>query len=246
MRQALKATKQISLFALTLGLIAISATVAQAETGAYWEVGGTKIEGASTLLPKFNMTQNPKTSHTIILFSLSASKVELDCIGVKFVNGLLEKLGRATGKLHFENCVTRVGGTGFPCKPHSPGAALGLIETNALVGLLKLHSEGLVKEDLLELSPQEKGAAFLTFVLGPEGEEECLFLLGKNQIKGTFFLKDSSKELAINKPTHLLEEQRALSKLFVLNTLPVTIDGSFSTFLVDKPDGGLEWSGHTA
>lgn len=241
MRQTLKNTKRIGLFALALGLMAFSATTAQAETGAYWEVGGTKIEGASELLPKFNVKKD--STHTILLFTVG-SKIELDCTEIKMVNGLLHKLGRATGKLHLGNCVTRAGGTAFPCKPHSPGAALGLIETNALLGLLKLHKEGEIKEDLLELQPLE-GETLLTFVLGVEGEEECLFLLGKNEIKGKIFLKDCQKELLTNKVEHLFEEQKALSKL-VLGAAPVTVDGSFWAFLVGKPHEGLQWSGHPA
>ena len=72
--------------------MALSATTAQAETGAYWEVGGTKIEGASELLPQFNVKKD--SSHMIILFSISTTKVELECTEIKFVNGLLHKLGR--------------------------------------------------------------------------------------------------------------------------------------------------------
>lgn len=245
MRQALKITKRMVLFTLALGLMALSATTAQAETGAYWEVGGTKIEGASELLPKFNVKKD--SSHMIILFSISTTKVELDCTEIKFVNGLLHKLGRATGKLHLGNCVTKAGGTEFACKPHSPGAALGLIETSALLGLLKLHKENEVKEDLLELQPLE-GETLATFVLGVEGEEECLFLLGKNEIKGKLFLKDCQKELLTNKTEHLFEEQRALTKMLIagVGSLAVTIDGSFLAFLVGKPHEGLQWSGHPA
>jgi hypothetical protein len=238
MRQAFKTG--ILRFALALGLMAISATVAQAETGAYWEVGGTKIEGASELLPKFNVKKD--TAHIILSFTLVSQKIELDCTAIKYVNGLLHKSGKTTGKLHLENCITKLNGAEAPCKPHSPGAELGLIETNALLGLLKLHTEGVVKEDLLELQPQE-GETLLTFVLGVEGKEECLFLLGKNPIKGKIFLKDCQKELLINKAEHLFEEQRTLSKMF-LATSPVTMGGSFLAFLVGKPHEGLLWSGH--
>jgi len=241
MRQAPKASKRVGLFALALGLMALSATAAQAETGAYWEVGGTKIESASELLPKLDLKKD--TSHIVLLFSIAGSKIDLDCTEIKMVNGLLHKSGKATGKLHLENCITKFNGAEAVCKPHSPGATVGLIETNSLNGLLKLHKEGEIKEDLLELSPGE-GETFATLVLGPTGKE-CLFLLGENAIKGRLFLKDGKKELLVNTVEHLFEEQRALSKLVILGTAPVTMDGSFWAFLAGSHEG-LKWSGHTA
>ncbi len=240
MRQTLKMTKRVGLFALALGLTALSATTAQAETGAYWEVGGTKIEEASELLPTFNLKKD--TSHIVFAFTLAGSKVELDCTEIKMVKGLLHKSGKTTGKLHFENCITKFKGTNAFCNPHSPGASAGLIETNALVGLLKLHSELFVNEDLLELLPQE-GETLVTIALGPTGKE-CLFLLGENAIKGKLFLKDCQKELLVNKVEHLFEPQAALSKM-LLATSQVLMSGNFLAFLTGKHEG-LKWSGHTA
>ena len=235
------ATRLVGLFALMIGLMAVSVPAAQAEPGAYWEVGGTKIEGASELLPKIGLKKD--VPNIIFLLKISGSKIELSCTEIKMVNGLLHKLGNITGKLHFGNCITKMNGSEASCKPHSPGAELGLIETNALVGLLKLHAEGAIKEDLLELLPQV-GETFLTFVLGVEGKEECLFLLGKNEIKGKVFLKDCQNELLTNKAEHLFEEQKALSKLLFAGT-PFTIDGSFLAFLEGVHASQL-WSGHPA
>jgi|GEM_PF-5721260 len=241
MRQTLKASKQVGIFALALGVIALSATVAQAETGAYWEVGSTKIEGSSELLPKLNLKKD--TSNIVLLFTIAKSKIDLECTEIKMVNGLLHKSGKTTGKLDFGNCITKFNGAEALCKPHSPGAAVGLIETNALIGLLKLHKESEIKEDLLELFPAE-GETFATLVLGPTGKE-CLFLLDENAIKGRLFFRDSQKELLVNKIEHLFEEQKALSKLVILGSAPVTMDGSFLAFLVGSHEG-LKWSGHTA
>jgi hypothetical protein len=241
MRQTLKTSKRIGLLVLALGLMALSATTAQAETGAYWEVKGTKIEGASELLPKFNLKKD--TSHLVLLFSIAKSTIDLDCTEIKMVNGLLHKSGKTTGKLHLGNCITKFNGTDALCKPHSPGAAVGLIETNALNGLLKLHKENEIKDDLLELSPVE-GETFATVALGPTGKE-CLFLLDENAIKGKLFLRDGKKELSVNTVEHLLEEQKSLTKLRILGSTPVTMDGSFWAFLVGSHEG-LQWSGHTA
>lgn len=246
MKHTFKPSKLIGLFALLVGLMAFSATAAQAEIGAYWEVGGTKIEGASELLPKINAKNDTPTM--VILISMGLSKIEFSCTAIEIANGLLHKLGSATGNLRFKGCVTKLNGkTQGACTPHSTGAELGVIETNSIYGLLKLHkeAESEVKRDLIQLSPLGESAVFMTLELGPKGKSECLLLLGEIPIEGKIFLKDSLNELLVNKLEHLFEEDRPLNGLFFGGSR-VTIDGSFWAFLEGKPHGGMEWSGHPA
>src|SRR6476619_1858340 len=67
----------------------------------------------------------------VLLTKIGATKVELECTAVKFVNALLEVSGEASGKLHYEGCTIKLNGkVAVTCKPHSAGAAEGLIETN--------------------------------------------------------------------------------------------------------------------
>ena len=244
MTKAFKASRLIGLLALLAGFMAFGAAAAQAEPGAYWEVGGTKIEGTSTLLPKINARKD--TPHGTLLTKVGLSKVEILCEEIKFVNGLLHVLGRATGKIHFEKCETLLNGKAADaCLPHSPTHSLGLIETNKLDGLLKLHShEGALEKekDLFELLP-ETGETFVTLTLGVEGKNECS-IGEKIPINGKLFLMDCNNQGLVNLKEHLFEEQKTLSKL-LFGGNPATIDGSAWAFLEGAHEGQL-WSGHPA
>ena len=225
----------MGLFSVVVGLMAFSATAAQAEPGAFWEVNGAPI--SSTLLPSIQARND--TPHTTFLTVVGATIVEILCGPIKLVNGKLHELGRLTGKLHYEECTTKLNGvTVNRCTPKSPGAPLGLIESNALKGLLKLHVlAGGATDDLLEVIP-EMGAALFRLELGP------LCALGNNfEIVGKLFLKDCQNELLINKVEHLFEEGPLTALLFGAN--PLTIDGSFWVFLTGAHEG-MTYSGHPA
>jgi hypothetical protein len=235
MKKAFKVSRPVSLLALVLGLMAFSATAAQAEPGAYWEVGGTKIEGSSSLLPEIQAKND--TVHITLLITISGSTVEVLCGPIKFVGAKLHTLGRATGKIHYDKCTTLVNHVAAPrCTPKSPGAAAGLIETGALEGLIKLHElAGGAKDDLLKLSPAT-GLTFFTLELG------ALCSIGeKFDITGHLYLKDCSNEGLVNKVEHLFEEG-PLSDVF-LGLNRVTMDGSFWAFLVGA-HAGMQFSGH--
>jgi hypothetical protein len=237
MKKAFKASKLIGLLALALGLMAFSAAAAQAEPNAYWEVGGTKIEGTSTLLPEIQAEND--TFHSTLLSFSGTSTVEILCGPIKFVGAKLHTLGRATGKIHYEECTTLLNGSlATRCKPKSTGATAGLIETNALQGLIKLHeSSPGVKKDLVELSPVT-GTEFVLLELG------ALCAIGSHfPITGKVFLKDCKEEGLINKEKHLFEEGPLSSLLFGGNA--ATIDGSAWAFLVGAHNEML-WSGHPA
>jgi hypothetical protein len=96
MAHAFKPSRLIGLLALLAGLMAFSATAAQAELGAYWEVGGVQIKDKK-LLPQINARKD--TKHIIFLTKVGATNVEILCTEIKFVNGLLHELGRFTGKI---------------------------------------------------------------------------------------------------------------------------------------------------
>lgn len=240
MKHSFKPSRLVGLFALLAGFMAFSATVAQAEPGAYWEVGGVQIKDKK-LLPKINARKD--SPHIIFLTHVGASNVEILCTEIKFVNGLLHELGRFTGKIHLEGCITKINGvTANACKPKTPGAPLGLVETEQLEGLLKLHllsKEPLIDDDVLEILPVNVAMIFFRLELG----EECA--LGNNiNDTGTLFLKDCENRLLENRVEHLLEEFKPLTKLFS-GVNAMTIDGSFWTFLEGEHKGQL-WSGHPA
>jgi len=236
MTKAFKVSRLFGLLALLAGLMAFSATAAQAEPGAYWEVGGTQIKD-KTLLPSINAEKD--TDATLITKS-GLSTLELLCTDIAFKNGLLHELGRATGTIHYTGCTTKSGGVEQPnCVPHSPGNPEGLIETRPLEGLLKLHKPAAGgTEDVFELLPVNAEMIFVSVELG---SGKCA-IKGAN-ITGTVFLKDC-KELGLKNELKHLFEEHSLTKLFY-GANAATIKGSAWAFLTEAHKGQL-WSGHPA
>lgn len=81
---------------------------------------------------------------------------------------------------------------------------MGLIETNSLEGLIKLHTLGNgTKHGQLELRPAEAGKPLVTLELGAT----CA-IGNKIDVTGTGFLKDGKNEGVVNLVEHLFEERR--------------------------------------
>jgi hypothetical protein len=240
MTKAFRASRLMGLIALAFGLMAFSATAAQAELGAHWNVKGSAISGA--LLPEIQASL--ENNHGILLTTVGLSKVEILCTSIKYVNGKLHELGRATGKINFEGCITKLNGTlANACVPHSPGAANGTIETNALKGLIKLHTPAAgPKVPLLELLPEAEGGAFVTLILGKAAPEKNECAIGeKFDIKGVIYLEDCQGKGETELVTHLAQEQKSLSKLlFGIN--PAVLHGSANNFL-EGAHKGMTFSG---
>jgi hypothetical protein len=239
MTKAFKASRLMGLIALVFGLMAFSATAAQAELGAKWKVNGATI--ASNLLPEVQADLENKDG--ILLTKVGLSKVEILCTSLKYVNGKLHESGRATLKIHFEGCITKLNGTlANACVPHSPGAANGLIETNALKALIKLHEPSAsVKIPVVELLPEVAGGSLVTQVLGKAAPDKNECAIGeKFDIKGVLFFEECLGKGETELIVHLTQEQKSLSKL-LFGANPATLDGSANNFLA----GGLpEKGGH--
>jgi hypothetical protein len=235
MRKAFRASKLTGLGALVFGLMVFIATAAQAEPGAFWLVNGAKV--TNPLLPEIQVKKD--TPHGIFLTKVGLSKVEILCTEIKFVGAKLHESGRGTGKVHVEGCITKLNGTvAAACKPKSPGASLGLIETNALELLIKLHELSLgVKDGVLEVKPAVAGL-FLTLELGAS----CA-IGNKINISGVGFMKDCQNEGLVDKVEHLFEEGPLSALLFGAN--PATIDGSAWAFLAGAHTG-MTFSGQPA
>jgi hypothetical protein len=226
MKHALKRLAPAGVLALLLGLTAFAPTVAQAEPGAYWLVNGTDI--GTTLLPEIQ-AKNDGTDFAIST-KIGATVLDLLCTTISLKGAKLHELGRATGKIHYTGCVTILNKSGTPannCKPKSPGATAGLIETNAVDALLKLHTGGV---ELLELLP-EVGTSFVTIELG------ALCAIGnKFAITGKAFIKDCQNEVLVDKTEHLLEEG-PLTELFFGSNPASVVSGSALVFLVGAHEG---------
>lgn len=230
-------TSRLTVFlALLAGLMALGATGARAEHNAYWLLSGFNI---GSLLPAIQGKKD--SAHIALLFKFGLiPHVEILCTDIKFVGAKLHELGRATGKAHFDTptkgCITKLKGVEEPaCKPKSLGASLGLIETNSLEGLIKLHTGGV---GLLEVQAVG-GGAIVTLELGatcPIGN--------KIDVTGKVFLKDGNNEGLVDKVEHLFEAEQTLSTLrFGAN--PATLVGSGFAFLSGLHTG-LTFAGHTA
>jgi len=240
MAYAFKRARLICILVLLVGLMTVSVTAAQAETGAYWEIGLSKEIKGST--PEFN--SKIEGSNVVLLTKVGVSKVEIVCTTIKtWAINSLEKFGSWTGQVHYEGCITKVNGaTSGPCKPHSPGALEGLVETNTLDGLIVLHETGAgSKVDLFELLGFA-GAPLVTVRLGNEFESECA-IGEKINVTGKVFLKDAQEKGLTNQKEHLVVEG-PLSKLF-FGSNAATIDGSALVFLRGEYEG-FNWSGHPA
>jgi hypothetical protein len=231
MRKAFKASRLMAFVAIVFGGMAFGASAAQAESGAHWNVEGIPISGTLVVEGQAEIESNG-----ILLTKVGASTIEITCTAIKGVSLSLEESGSGSGKAHVEGCTTKLNGNlANNCKPKSPGATSGLIETNALDGLIKLHElAGGAKDDLLELLPSA-GTAFVTIELG------VLCAIGnKFDITGKGFVKDGTNEGLVEKVKHLVEEGPLTALLFGSNA--ATIDGSAFIFLTGA-HAGLNVSG---
>jgi hypothetical protein len=233
MGKTFRASKLMAL-AVMFGVTALGATVAHAEAGSHWNING---KGTTAEL-KAQLQATLENNHGILLTKVGLSTVEILCTSLKFVNTFLSTTGSATGKIHFEGCVFKGNGSIlFPCKPHSPGAVEGLIETDALKALIVLHTPGGgAAEPVVELAPAS-GVRFATLVLGKEVGSECAIVFAKAEITGKLILKDCQKEGTVEKVTHLAEEEKTLSALLFFGNNKATLDGSANVSLTGAHTG---------
>jgi hypothetical protein len=234
--------KILGLCAVLVGMFAIP-SVAQAEVGAFWLVGGKTI--STELLP----TVEGETDVVgVLLTELGGKFIHLKCPKFKLVGAhLVEPLGKILGTIDFTECtfssLKTAGGELVlqkACEPKNEGKA-GLITTNNITGLIKLHKTAAgVTEQALEAKPTTEGGLFANIVLGPE----CAF--GENlKIGGVFYLIDCEGKFLTDLVKHLVIELKELTKLVVNEgAKTATIDGSGWAFL-GGVHAGMTWAGHS-
>jgi hypothetical protein len=233
MERTFKGLRLIVPLTLMLGLMAIGATAAQAEPGAHWNVNGAPVTNALKVEGQGSIENNDGT----FLTKVGLSKVEILCTAGQLIDVLLEESGAGHGKARGEGCITKLNGTtAGACVPHSPGAANGVIESNALKGLLQLHTPATgPKVAIGELAP-EAGEVYVTLILGKAAPEKNECAIGeKFNITGKGLVKDCQGEGEVEKVTHLVEEGPLSTIRFGSN--PATIDGSANVFLVGAHKG---------
>jgi hypothetical protein len=237
--------KALGLCAMLVGMFAFAGT-AQAEPGAFWLVNGGRI--SETLLPTVGAETDVKG---VLLTTLNGKEIDISCETILLVGAhLVEPNGKILGKIVFHGCdfLSLVGGVATLQKACEPfvGANKGLIETNVITGLIKLHEE---KPVLVATPPA--GGLFATIKLG----EECAFgeelKVGNGENKSTkkvleaqFALKDCEGKALVDLVKHLVEELSALTSLYVNGgETKATIMGSAWAFLTG-PHEGLTFAAH--
>jgi hypothetical protein len=235
--------RALGLCAVLVGILAF-AGAAQASTGALWRIGGVQAKGGESVeasLEGASMT---------LLTTVGGKAIHLKCTALALVGAkLVEPNGGITGKIDFSGCdllsLKTVGGELVlqkACEPNTEGKA-GLIITNAIKGLIVLHTPtGGQAEGALEVTPAS-GTLLATIQLGAEGaKNECAFG-EKLKLGGVVFLKDCEGKFATALAKHLLQELPALTKLVINEgTTAATIDGSAFAFL-GSPNVGKLWAG---
>ena len=230
--------KALGLCAMLVGMLAF-AGVAQAEVGAFWLVNKAKIVSGQGVEAETDVAGT-------LLTELGGKQIHLKCPTIKLVGAkLIDPLGQITGKIDFSGCkffsLKTVGGELVEqkaCEPSAEGTK-GLIVTNAITGLIKLHEpKAGTKEAVLEAKPTTAGGQFANIVLGAE----CAF--GENlKVGGVFFLKDCLGQFQTEVVKHLVQELPALTKLVINEgAKTATIDGSAWAFL-GTTNVGKTWSG---
>ena len=212
--------KALGLCVLVLGLMGISAGVAQAEGGKwFYEKAELKAELKPSLEGEIDGSATLKTK-------IIGKEVKFTCKEATLVSVKLEPEGKLTtgGSVKFGKCVTFLGGVeSKACEPFT-GAEKGVVVTDKGKGLLALHTGG-ITTTIIE--PEVAGKAFGTIHMSELcsiGEEVPVF--------GKLFIKDTevSKELV----KHLITEG-PLTSLYVISDtaehLETKIEGGAKVFL---------------
>lgn len=244
--------KALGLFTLMLGLMALTASAAQAEKGAAWgyinksselKLFGAGLEPTIGIEVEELKDEKDPGKHMVLLTEILKKKVAILCKEMT-TDIKLKAEGQLLGLLTFHQCIIKVGGvTLAACEPHS-GASKGIIKSLELVGLIRLHVLTEKETDkTVEIFPDEGSNALAHIETGPEcsiGEE---LLIG-----GVFSVQDCQHFFSTHLVTHLVEEFPALTKLWVVSNTAehkATIDGSANVFLVGA-HAGLLWAGLAA
>jgi len=226
--------RAIGLCLALAGLMAVGASSAQAEAGAFWLVKGVKV---TTLLPE--LAASLEGNHGVILAEMGGVGIHFLCTGVAFVAGnhLLAE-GGLLGKVQFSGCkILKLkvlnGATEVLGGCTVPG---GTIETTTGKGLIRLSGGS----PNLVIEPNE-GTTFATISVG----EECAFG-EKISMSGKIGVKDCKEAFLTDQVEHLVEENAASTELYLNGNKAnkATIDGSVNVKLAGVAHTGLTWAGH--
>lgn len=232
----------LGLCAVVLGVMAFSASAAQAEAGAKWLILSNGIAKTGEELPS-ELIGSAENNDLSLLTKVVGIKVKILCTGFTLIGAKLQGAGSITPgfKIKLTGCLTALNEEYVPeCEAHSPGQPNGTIISNELKALTVLHEPSVgVREGVLRIEPLA-GVTIFPIVLGP------LCPVGNNlPIIGKLYLKDCEGKFTTHLVKHLLEELKALTKMWAISETAehvATLDGSFLFFLTGAHTG-LAWGG---
>jgi hypothetical protein len=240
----------LGLCAVVFGVMAFSATAAQAEVGAKWLVlkteGGALLTEAEIETNKERLVGEIENKTASLLAKVLGLKIEILCTAGELVDALLGASGsvKTGAKVKFTGCVAREANAGLAllsgCLPHSSGSPTGTVETKFGHALVELHTlTSGVKHDVTKILP-DSGEEFADILLG----EECS-IGEKLPVFGKLVLWDCLEEgkgALKHLVTHLVTEFKPLTKLFVISDtaehLETSLDGSANIKLAS----GKSWA----
>jgi hypothetical protein len=207
---------------LALGLVAFSASVAQAE--GTWMYKKTDVIASTPKVLRGKLKNNTGT----LLSVIGVNKVDITCTAGELLNAFLEPLGgisevKKNAKADFSGCSTKINGAAAPkCQPKATGKVAGTIETEEFYGLLKLHTTG---EAVIVITPKT-GNVIAVIHTG----EACAIGEEVSVISDGLAFKDvgGNTGLLTEKVIHEFEEFKPLTTLLVGNIKSVgtgTLDG---------------------
>jgi hypothetical protein len=244
----------LGICAMALGLMAFSASGAQAE-GTWLILNSEGKVKTGVELPA--ILELEKDSAVYVLHSeILKIKVLFLCTGIRAVNAKIfgaGAIGKGPGeekesKLLFSGCVVDLNGVTEPkCIPTDPVDGAGFIVTEFLHALAVLHElTGGTKDDIVLVEPDVAGGPFATFKL-PAG---CVIgtsvpVSGKLTLKDCENLAKPCESLALTHLVkHLVEPFLPLTRLWAISDTPehaATLLGSAWAKL-GGAHAGLAWS----
>jgi hypothetical protein len=244
----------LGLCAVVFGVMAFSATAAQAETGARWLIlktaggGGGVFTDAEIEARGEKFVGEVELGTASLLSKVLGIKIQILCTAGTLVNALLGANASVKNgaKVRFTGCIALKAGTAEKlagCFPHSAGQLekSGIVETNAGHALAELHElTGGVKHDITLILPDVVGGAFVTIEMGELcAVGESLPVFGKLAL---WDCKEEGKGILTHATVHLGVEFKPLTKLFLISDtaehLETSLDGSANLTLAS----GLLWS----
>jgi hypothetical protein len=234
----------LALCAMVLGVMAISASGAQAAKS--WLVGTTEVKAEGTgvnLLAE--VTGEIDTPEPKLLTHLLGLTVTITC--TNFTTSNIHLGANATlapgGKVVFTGCTVvakdKNGNPSGDCTVKTSGQATGTIASEKLKGEAVLHElSGGAKDVLTKIEPEVAGGAFATLLFeGPN----CLLFSGA--LKGVLFVKDCEGKVEVLAVKHLIEQGPLTSLVMGTDTvehLETSLDGSAWVKLTGE-HSGKEW-----